>query len=127
MYRLLLIFFGGGAGSILRYLLQGGLHRLAGESFPWGTTVVNISGCFLIGLLGGLFFGPRPIPEDYRVAILIGVLGGYTTFSTFAWETMQLSDDREFLYASLNVVLSIAVGLAAVWLGKQLVLVIYGA
>lgn len=126
MYRIFLIFAGGGAGSVLRYLVQGWTQRLWGASFPLGTVIVNLTGCFAIGLLGGLFFGPRPIHEDYRFAILTGILGGYTTFSTFAWETMRLSDDHEFLYASLNVVASVAIGLAAVWLGKQLVQIIYG-
>ena len=93
MYRILLIFTGGGSGSVLRYLVEGWLQRLWGTSFPFGTIVVNLSGCLIIGLLGGLFFGPRPINVDYRFAILTGVLGGYTTFSTFAWETLQLGND----------------------------------
>ena len=126
MYRIALIFAGGGGGSVLRYLMQGWVQRLSGSSFPLGTLIVNISGCFVIGFLGGMFFGPRPINEDYRFAILTGILGGYTTFSSFGWETMKLSDDREFLYAGLNVSLSIAIGLVAVWLGKQLVQAIYG-
>ena len=127
MYRITLIFAGGGAGSVLRYLVQGWVQRLSGASFPLGTVIVNISGCLVIGLLAGMFFGPRPINEDYRFAILTGILGGYTTFSSFGWETIRLSDDGELLYAGLNVVLSVALGLAAVWLGKQLVQVIYGS
>ena len=126
MYRIALIFAGGGAGSVLRYLVQGWVQRLSGASFPLGTVLVNISGCLVIGLLAGMFFGPRPINEDYRFAILTGILGGYTTFSSFGWETIKLSDDGELLYAGLNVILSVAIGLAAVWLGKQLVQVIYG-
>jgi CrcB protein len=126
MYRLVLIFAGGGGGSVLRYLMQGWIQRLSGASFPLGTLIVNISGCLTIGFLGGLFFGPRPINEDYRFAILTGILGGYTTFSSFGWETMKLSEDREFLYSGLNVALSLAFGLLAVWLGKQLVQAIDG-
>ena len=86
MYRITLIFAGGGAGSVLRYLVQGWVQRLSGASFPLGTVIVNISGCLVIGLLAGMFFGPRPINEDYRFAILTGILGGYTTFSSFGWE-----------------------------------------
>lgn len=125
MFRIVLIFVGGGFGSVLRYLMQGWVQRLAAATFPLGTVIVNLTGCLAIGFLGGLFFGPRPINVDYRFAILVGILGGYTTFSSFAWETMKLSDDREFLYASLNVIVSVAAGLAAVWLGKQLVQVLY--
>lgn len=127
MYRIGLIFLGGGAGSILRYLAQGWIQRSWGVSFPLGTLIVNLSGCFLIGLLGGLFFGPLPIDENYRFAILTGLLGGYTTFSSFGWETIKLTDDGEFLYASVNVLASVAIGLTAVWLGKQLVRMLYGA
>jgi CrcB protein len=126
MLRIVLIFAGGGCGSVLRYLMQGWLQRFSGASFPLGTLLVNISGCFLIGFLGGLFFGPRPINPDYRFAILTGILGGYTTFSTFGWETWQLGNERQYLFAALNVVLSVAIGLFAVWLGKQLAQIIYG-
>jgi fluoride exporter len=129
MFRIALIFAGGGAGSVLRYAVQGWVQRLSGAAFPLGTMIVNLSGCLLIGLLGGMFFGSRPIPihEDYRFAIITGILGGYTTFSSFGWETLKLTDDREFLLAAVNVVVSVAVGLAAVWAGKQLVQVIYGS
>lgn len=106
---------------MLRYLVQGWLHRSMGSSLPIGTIAVNVSGCLLIGILGTLLMGPRPIHADYRTAILTGVLGGYTTFSAFAWETVQLSDNRQFLHASLNVLISIALGLAAAWLGRQMV------
>lgn len=127
MVRLLLIFLGGGLGSILRYLVQGWTQSWSGVSFPLGTLVVNVSGCLAIGFLAGLFFGPRPIQPDYRFAILTGILGGYTTFSSFAWETLSLAEDREFLYAGLNVGLSVVVGLLAAWLGRQLVLSLYGS
>lgn len=126
MNRLILIFVGGGIGSVLRYLTQGLVQRLSG-SFPLGTMAVNLIGCLAIGFLGGLFFGPRPIPADYRFALLTGLLGGYTTFSAFGWETLQLTDDRQFLYAGLNIILSVGLGLLAVWLGKQTVHFFYGS
>jgi CrcB protein len=126
LYRIALIFVGGGAGSVLRYLVQGWVQSLLlavfGRAvFPLGTMVVNVSGCLVIGLLAGMFFGPRamPINTDLRLAILVGILGGYTTFSSFSLETINLSDSREFLFASLNVILSVAIGLAATWVGKQ--------
>lgn len=127
LFRILLIFLGGGFGSVLRYLVQGWFQPPARASFPLGTVIVNITGCLVIGFLAGLFSGPRLINEDYRIGILVGILGGYTTFSTFALETINLSEHREFLYASLNVVVSVVVGLAAVWLGRQLVQVLYGS
>jgi CrcB protein len=126
MYRIILIFAGGGIGSVLRHFIQGWAHR-PGVALPLGTMVVNITGCFLIGLLGGMFFGPRPINDDWRFAILTGILGGYTTFSTFGWETLRLGEDREFLLAGLNVAISVVVGLGAVWLGRQLVHHKYGS
>ena len=127
MVRIGLIFLGGGVGSVLRYLVQGWIHKLSGATFPLGTMVVNISVCLVIGFLGGLFFGPRPINEDYRFAILTGILGGYTTFSAFGWETMRLTEDGEFLFAAVNVLVSVAAGLLAVWLGKAVAQMIYGA
>jgi len=126
-FRIFLIFLGGGAGSVLRYLVQGWFRRPGATLFPWGTVIVNVTGCLAIGFLAGLFAGPRLINEDYRFGILVGILGGYTTFSTFALETVNLSEDREYLYASLNIIISVAVGLAAVWLGRQLVHVLYGS
>lgn len=123
MDRILLIFLGGGVGSVLRYLVQGWFHR---PTFPLGTLLVNVAGCLLIGFLGGLFFGARPIAENYRFAILTGLLGGFTTFSSFGWETMQLTEDKQYLYAGLNVVLSVTLGLLAVWLGRQSVTLLYG-
>ncbi len=120
MFRLVLIFMAGGAGSVLRYLLQHGTQRFAGPGYPWGTLLVNVSGCFAIGLLGGWFLGARPVHEDYRFAIMAGLLGGYTTFSAFGWETMQLVDNRAYWAAGVNVLASVTVGLLAVWVGKQL-------
>lgn len=126
MWRMVYIFLGGGMGAVLRYLVQGWAQRLTSSTFPLGTLVVNASGCLLIGFLAALFFGPRPINADWRFGILVGVLGGYTTFSTFAWETLGLLGEREWLYASLNVVASVFAGMVAVWLGRQLVLTLYG-
>lgn len=127
MVRLSLIFLAGGLGSILRYWVQGWTQRITTTAFPVGTLVVNISGCLVIGFLGGLFFGPRPVQEDYRFAIMTGLLGGYTTFSTFGWETMQLANNRAWLLAMLNVMLSLMIGLTAVWAGRQMAQAIYGS
>lgn len=124
--RLGLIFVGGGAGAVLRYLVQGAVQRWWATALPVGTMAVNLSGCLVIGFLGGVFLGARPAPEGYRLLLITGLLGGYTTFSSFAWETLRLGEDREFLGAGLNVLLSVAVGLAAVWAGKQIAQALYG-
>ena len=115
-----LIFIGGGLGAVLRYLLAGWVQQASGSVFPFGTLVVNVSGCFLIGLVGGLLLGLRPLPEEYRLALLSGLLGGYTTFSTFSLETFQLAENHGYFYAGLNIVLSVTGGLIAVWMGRQM-------
>ena len=112
---------GGALGSVGRYLVSGLVHRwLPFSSFPWGTLTVNVFGCFVIGLLGGLvelrgFFSP-----DARSFLLIGVLGGFTTFSTFGHETFGFLRDGETLHAFGNIMMQLTLGLLAVWLGLAL-------
>jgi CrcB protein len=121
MYKLLLIGLGGGFGSILRYTLGGWVQESFSDgSFPLGTLFINITGCLAIGFLGMLFTGPFLIREEYRVAILVGILGGYTTFSTFGRETFLLANESEGMYALMNLLLSNTCGLAAVWVGHRL-------
>jgi CrcB protein len=129
MYKLLLIGLGGAVGSVLRYLVGGWVQRATTESFPTGTLVVNVTGCFAIGFLGMVFTGTGPglMREEYRVAILVGILGGYTTFSSFGRETFALAGDNQLWYAAANIILSNAVGLGAVWLGHRLAERLYGA
>jgi CrcB protein len=120
IYKWVLIFAGGGLGSLLRYALQGWVQRWADVAFPVGTFVVNASSCFVIGLLSGFFAGPQLIREEYRIGLMVGVLGGYSTFSTFGLESFNLANDREFGWASLNMIGSCVVGLLAVWAGYRL-------
>jgi CrcB protein len=82
--------------------------------------VVNAVGCVGIGFAGALFFGPRLVREEYRIAIMIGLLGGFTTFSSFAWESFRLIDEREFGVALGYVVLSNVLGLVAVWFSYRI-------
>jgi CrcB protein len=117
MNKWLFIAAGGALGSVCRYALQGWVQRLTNSSFPFGTLVVNVTGCLLIGFLTAAFTGPVLIRQDYRLGLMVGILGGYTTFSTFGWETFSLANDGQFFLAALNVVFSCAVGLLAVWLG----------
>jgi fluoride exporter len=121
MLKWILIAFGGAFGSMLRYAVQGWVgQQIAGRSFPIGTIVVNITGCLIIGLLAGFFDGPQLIREEYRIGLLVGVLGGYTTFSSFGLETFRLANDGQFWLALANVVISCVVGFAAVWVGYRL-------
>ena len=115
---ILLAGLGGFIGSAGRYLIGGWAHGLMPlTTFPVGTLVVNVSGCFLIGLLGGLVETRQLLGPDLRVFLLIGVLGGFTTFSSFAYETLALTRDAEFSRALLNIGAQVVLGLGAAWLG----------
>lgn len=115
---ILLAGFGGFIGSAGRYLIGGWVHGLMPfTSFPVGTLVVNVSGCFLIGLLGGLVDTRQMLGPDLRVFLLIGVLGGFTTYSSFAFETLALTRDAEFSRALVNIGAQLILGLGAAWLG----------
>jgi len=120
MTKSLLIFIGSGAGGVLRYALSGLTQRLANGSFPIGTLIVNITGCLLIGFLTAALSGRVLVREEYRVAVLIGLLGGYTTFSTFGLETFALLNAGQPWRALLNVTASVTLGLAGVWTGYRL-------
>ncbi|MCC6239525.1 MAG: fluoride efflux transporter CrcB [Phycisphaerales bacterium] len=127
MLRLILIFCAGGCGCLFRYGLAGWIQRFGNSTFPSGTLVVNVLGCLAIGFLAALFTGPILIRDEYRLAILVGLLGGFTTFSTFAFETVNLTTSGLFFLAALNVLLSNALGLGAAWLGSRLALLLYGS
>lgn len=127
MFRLSLIFVAGGCGCVLRYGLAGWVQRFGNGSFPTGTLAVNVLGCVAIGFLAALFTGPVLIREEYRLAILVGLLGGFTTFSTFGHETINLTDNGQFGLAALNLLLSNGLGLAAAWLGARLAVAAYGS
>ena len=128
IYKAFLVFFGSGLGGVLRYALTGLIQNWWGPSFPLGTLIVNVSGCLVMGLLAAMMGGGGPVlvREEYRVAILIGIIGGYTTFSSFGRETMALVADGEWLFAALNVILSNLLGLLAVWAGAAISVKIYG-
>jgi CrcB protein len=120
MIKLLLSFLAGGSGSLARYLLGDWVQRQETESFPLGTLIVNVLGCLLIGFLAAAFSGRILIREEYRVMITVGFIGSFTTFSTFGLETFTLLDDGQVPRAMTNVVLSVGLGLLAVWLGYRL-------
>ena len=116
--RVVAVGIGGAVGSMLRYVLSGLVQRSL-VSFPLGTLCVNVFGCLAIGFLGERMTGAAVDPA-YRAGMLIGVLGGFTTFSTFAYESLKLAEEREFGLAALNVTASIASCLAAAWMGQRL-------
>jgi len=111
--------FGSALGGMLRYGCSGFAARLLGPSFPWGTLMVNVAGSLIIGFLATLIApdGRLLVSPDARAFALIGVLGGFTTFSSFSLETLNLARDGEWLFASVNVLASVALCLGAVWLG----------
>ena len=114
------IVLSGGAGSLARYLVSTAISTRLGARFPWGTLVVNVTGCFVIGLLMTLLnerWQPHP---NWRLALVVGFLGGYTTFSSFEWETFAAVRDGGFWIGLANVVGSVTFGYAAVWIGATL-------
>lgn len=118
MNNTLLIFLGAGFGGVLRYWVSNGAYLLLGRQFPYGTLVVNISGCFLMGLLFVLTLERLDgIGSQLRALLLIGLLGGYTTFSSFSIETINLFESGNWLSAITNVVLSAILCIGAAWLG----------
>ncbi len=115
-----LVMVGGAFGSLLRYLLGGWGQSLTGGTFPLGTLLVNVLGCLAIGTLNLVLAERVPIPTEVRVGLTVGVLGGFTTFSSFGWETLALANDGQAFRAFLNVLLNVALGLLAVWCGYRL-------
>ncbi len=120
MLKLVMIAAGGGVGALLRYAVSGWVQKLGTGSFPLGILVVNVTGCLVIGLLAARFAGPHLVREEYRLALLVGVLGAFTTFSTFGLDTFSLANEGQVRLAMLNVVLSNVCGLASVWIGYRM-------
>ena len=118
--RLLLIGFAGLVGTLCRYGLSGLVARRFGETFPTGTLIVNVLGCFLAGFLYYLFQERFLVGEVVRTAVMIGFLGGFTTFSSFALQTLTLLRDGEVFLSILNIAISNAAGLLMVWVGYSL-------
>jgi len=113
---------GAALGGVLRYWCSGIAARLGAETFPWGTLFINVSGSMFIGFFA-TFSGPEGrliVAPGARLFVMTGICGGYTTFSTFSFETLRLLQDREWGYAALNISASVALCLVGVWLGHQL-------
>ena len=128
MFAYILIAVGGAMGSMARYWLSGAVAERVGETFPWGTIIVNITGSFVIGFFGTLT-GPDGrvlVSTNARQFVMIWICGGYTTFSSFSLQTLTLAQDGEWLWAGGNVVLSVVLCLLAVWAGHVLAAMLNG-
>ena len=120
--RYLWIMLGGALGTAARFWCSGVVARAFGETFPWGTLIINVVGSFVIGFFatmtgpdGRMFVGTTA-----RQFVMIGICGGYTTFSSFSRDTLRLLQERQWLYAGGNVILSVVLCMIAVWLGYML-------
>lgn len=127
MYRIFLVGFGGFVGSVLRYIAGGYVQQWSRSiAFPFGTLAVNVTGCFVIGFLSQLADSRGMFTTESRAFVFVGILGGFTTFSTFGNETMNLWRDGESSYVLANVLAHIIIGLGAVWLGRVIAFKTWG-
>ncbi|MBI5740800.1 MAG: fluoride efflux transporter CrcB [Nitrospirae bacterium] len=116
MTKVMLLAAGGAIGTVLRYTLSGLIYRISDGVFPWGTLFVNLTGSFVIGLLWGLF-DVENLSPNFRNFVFVGILGGYTTFSTFTLESFNLLRDNEFGHALSNILASNILGIMLVLAG----------
>ena len=117
MSQLIAIAAGGAAGALLRYWVSTGVYGLLGRGFPHGTLVVNVLGSLVMGLLYVLFLERMTVAPEVRAGLLIGLLGAFTTFSTFSIETLNLIEQAALFKAGLNILLSVGACILATWLG----------
>lgn len=119
MVNILLIGIGGFIGSVLRYLVSGYVQQISkGVGFPYGTLTVNVIGCFIIGFLAQLAETRGVFTTEWRLFVFVGLLGGFTTFSSFGNETFNLARDAQLAGALGNIGANVIIGLAAVWIGR---------
>ena len=117
MIKLLIIGAGGFIGAILRYEVSGWAHKIFGSDFPYGTLSVNVIGSFLLGFFLVLADTKLIVPDVYKNLIAIGILGAFTTYSTFSYETFSLLQLNLIKQALLNIGLNVILGLLAIWIG----------
>ena len=118
--NLVVAFLGGGIGAAARYWLSGAVYQWLPSDFPYGNLVVNITGCFLIGVLMAVLQERFLVNPSLRVFLVIGILGGFTTFSSFSYETIALVKDMEYLHASINIVATVVGCLIATFAGETI-------
>jgi fluoride exporter len=117
MTKYLIIALGGAVGSMLRFWAGGYVSGRLGSRFPYGTFVINVTASFLIGFIMTVLAERTHLSPSWRYLLVVGFLGGYSTFSSFEYETFRVFDDGEFLITALNIALSVGVGFVAVWMG----------
>ncbi|MDH4129641.1 MAG: fluoride efflux transporter CrcB [Spirochaetota bacterium] len=120
--KFLFIGMGGFIGALMRYIIAG---LIKNPSFPFGTMFVNILGCLLIGFFHSIVIN-KHVSVSYHHLINIGFLGAFTTFSTFSLETLNLIEEKQYLYSFFNVIISCILGLIAVWIGKEVYRLLWG-
>jgi len=121
MVNMLIAGIGGFIGTIMRYTLNNLVYKaLAYPIFPFGTLIINVLGCFFIGYIASLAESRVSLTTETRIFLQIGILGGFTTFSSFGYETFNLIRDGQFFLGAANILVSVFVGLFAVWLGYYL-------
>ena len=115
--KLLLLALAGALGTLSRYWISGVIQRLTATEFPLGTVAVNVIGCLLFGLLWSFMETRLSISGQTRIVIFVGFFGAFTTFSSFAFETSQLLDESQWLWASVNILLQNSIGIAGIIAG----------
>ncbi|HEY6191303.1 MAG TPA: fluoride efflux transporter CrcB [Bacteroidota bacterium] len=118
--NIVLVFAGGGVGAASRYWMDGAVQRWSGSGLPYGTFAVNALGCLLIGLLMTSLEERFMGNPSLRIFLTVGILGGFTTFSTFSYETVELMRSAEYFYAAVNVSATLVTCLAATYAGTVL-------
>jgi len=118
--QVLAIAAGGALGAVLRYWVSSGVYLLLGRGFPYGTLAVNVLGSLLMGMLYVLMIDRLATGSEWRAFLLIGLLGAFTTFSTFSIETLTLMQDGMYMRALLNILLSVLACIGAAFLGMAL-------
>ena len=117
MHQLLAIAIGGAVGAVLRFMVSTSVHRVMGKDFPYGTLTVNVLGSLLMGFLFIMLVERQISSIELRSGILFGVLGVFTTFSSFSFETLALMESGDWVKAMMNVLLSVSACLLATWVG----------
>ena len=120
MIKFLNLVIGGAVGTVARYLLAGFVYRLAGTSFPYGTLIVNVSGCFILGFLASLADKKFVLGPDARVLLMIGFCGAFTTFSTLIFESDNLVRNGQVIKAFINILISVVLGFILYRVGSLL-------
>ena len=117
MTQLVYIAAGGATGALMRYWMSNGIYALLGRGFPYGTLTVNVTGSLLMGFLYVFMIERMDISVEWRAGLMIGLLGAFTTFSTFSIETLNLLESGEQLKATMNILLSVTLCILGCWLG----------